>query len=107
LENVPQDNRWSKYPDERGYQKKGALHMSNYDNEIFELRQRIVKLENQIAFILQQQGLNYHEEENMGVSPEIINLMREGKKIQAIKLSRQETGAGLKQAKEFVDSLEV
>jgi len=81
--------------------------MSNYDNEIFELRQRIAKLENQIAFILQQPGLNYREEQNMGVSPEIINLMRQGKKIQAIKLYRQETGAGLKQAKEFVDSLEV
>jgi ribosomal protein L7/L12 len=81
--------------------------MSNYDNEIFELRQRIVKLESQIAFILQQEGLDYCEEQNMGVSPEIINLMREGKKIQAIKLYRQETGAGLKQAKEFVDSLEV
>lgn len=81
--------------------------MSSYDHEIFELRQRIGKLENQIAFILQQQGLNYREEENLGVSPEIINLMRQGKKIQAIKLYRQETGAGLKQAKEFVDSLEV
>jgi len=81
--------------------------MSNYDNEIFELRKRIVKLENQMAFILQQKGLNYREEQNMGVSPEIINLMRQGKKIKAIKLYRQETGAGLKQAKEFVDSLEV
>ena len=73
--------------------------MSNYDNEIFELRKRIVKLENQMAFILQQKGLNYREEQNMGVSPEIINLMRQGKKIKAIKLYRQETGAGLKQAK--------
>ena len=81
--------------------------MSNYDNEIFELRQRIAKLEHQMAFVLQQEGLNYRETPNMGVSPEITNLVRQGKKIQAIKLYRQETGAGLKQAKEFVDALEV
>ena len=81
--------------------------MTSYDNEIFQLRQRITKLENQIAFILHQQGLIYPEEQNMGVSSEIMNLMRQGKKIQAIKLYRQETGVGLKQAKDFVDALEV
>ena len=81
--------------------------MTSYDNEIFQLRQRITKLENQIAFILHLKGLIYPEEQNMGVSSEIMNLMRQGKKIQAIKLYRQETGVGLKQAKDFVDALEV
>ncbi len=81
--------------------------MSNYDNEIFELRQRVAKLEKQIAFILQQQDLTYREEQNISVSPEIINLIRQGKKIQAIRLYRQETGAGLKQAKDFIDAFEI
>ena len=81
--------------------------MSNYDNEIFELRQRVAKLEKQIAFILQQQDLTYREEQNISVSPEIINLIRQGKKIQAIRLYRQETGAGLKQAKDFIDAVEI
>jgi len=80
--------------------------MSRYDNEILELRQRIAKLESQMAFIFKHQGINYREEPNRGVSPEIINLMRQGKKIQAIKLYRQETGVGLREAKEFVESLE-
>ncbi|MBI9050124.1 MAG: hypothetical protein JEZ00_11935 [Anaerolineaceae bacterium] len=79
--------------------------MTNYDNEIFELKQRVAKLEKQIALILQQNSLNYREEPNMGVSSEIINLVRQGKKIEAIRQYREETGAGLKQAKEFVDSL--
>ena len=80
--------------------------MTSYDHEIFELRQRVTRLENQIAFILQQQGLHYREGKT-GVSPEVINLMRQGKKIQAIKQYRQETGVGLKEAKDFVDSLDV
>jgi len=80
--------------------------MSRYDNEILELRQRIAKLESQMAFIFKHQGINYREEPNQVVSPEIINLMRQGKKIQAIKLYRQETGVGLREAKEFVESLE-
>jgi ribosomal protein L7/L12 len=81
--------------------------MTNYDNEILELKLRVAKLENQIALILQQNNLNFHEESRMGVSPEIINLIRQGKKIEAIRLYREETGTDLKQAKDFVDSLRV
>ena len=79
--------------------------MTNYANEILELKQRVAKLEKQIALILQQNGLRYRDEPDMGVSPEIINLVRQGKKIEAIRIYREETGVGLKQAKDFVDSL--
>ena len=77
------------------------------DREVLELRLRVVKLERQVAFLLDHLSLAYREEPDAGVSPEIIELVRRGKKIQAIKLFRQETGVGLREAKEFVDSLEV
>jgi ribosomal protein L7/L12 len=80
--------------------------MSRYDDDILELRQRVARLEGKIAFLLEKLNLAYREEPNQGVSPDIIDLVKRGRKIQAIKLYRQETGAGLKQAKDFIDSLE-
>ena len=79
--------------------------MARYENEILELRQRVAKLERQMALLLQQQGISFREERNLGASPEVVELMRRGRKIEAIKVYREETGVGLKEAKEFVESL--
>jgi hypothetical protein len=40
-----------------------------------------------------------------GLTPEIVSLARQGKKIQAIKLYRAQTGLGLKESKDVIDSL--
>ena len=77
------------------------------DREVLELRQQVGKLERQIAFLLDHLGLEYREEPNAGVSPEILELVRRGDTMGAINLFRRETGFGLKEAKEFIDSLEV
>jgi hypothetical protein len=37
---------------------------------------------------------------------EVMRLLKEGKKIHAIKLYRQETGCGLKEAKDFIESIQ-
>ncbi len=42
---------------------------------------------------------------NDALNFEVRELLAQGKKIQAIKLVRNQTGWGLKQAKDFVDSL--
>ncbi|QDU59287.1 hypothetical protein Pan216_01150 [Planctomycetes bacterium Pan216] len=39
------------------------------------------------------------------VGQEVLDLLREGRKIQAIKLVREHTGAGLKEAKEAVEAI--
>ena len=77
------------------------------DREVLELRQQVGKLERQVAFLLDHLGLEYNEEPNVEVSPEILDLVRKGKTLKAISLFRQETGFGLKEAKEFIESLEV
>ena len=77
------------------------------DREVLELRQQVGKLERQVSFLLDHLGLEYREEPNTGVSPEILELVRRGKTIEAIQQFRRETGIGLKEAKEFIDSLEV
>ena len=38
--------------------------------------------------------------------PEIVALVREGRKIDAIKALRERTGLGLKEAKDLIDALE-
>ncbi|WP_293699165.1 ribosomal protein L7/L12 [uncultured Agrococcus sp.] len=42
----------------------------------------------------------------MGASDEVIEWVRAGKKIRAIKQHREDTGVGLAEAKEFVDRLD-
>ena len=73
--------------------------------EISELRQRVEKLERQVAFLSEQLGLQYRDEQDDEVSSEIQELIRRGKEIAAIKLYREQTGVGLRAAKEYIDSL--
>lgn len=40
------------------------------------------------------------------IDQEVLTLLKEGKKIEAIKLVRLKTNAGLKEAKDYIDSLE-
>jgi ribosomal protein L7/L12 len=62
---------------------------------------RLVRLERKVDLILAHLGLD----PNQGVNPEVMELMKSGNKIQAIKLYRQQTGVGLKEAKDYVESL--
>ena len=80
--------------------------MSDTDREITELQQRVAKLESQMAFLFRNLGIAYPDVPAVGASPEVMELLRRGQKIEAIKRFREETGAGLKDAKEFIESLE-
>ena len=80
--------------------------MSYDDQQTFGLRQRVALLERQVAFLMERLGVQYHEEPDSGVPPEILALVRQGRKVEAIKWYRQQAGVGLREAKEFIDSLE-
>jgi ribosomal protein L7/L12 len=75
------------------------------EDQVYQLQQKVAKLERQIAFLMQTLALEYQDEPD-AVSPEIIDLLQRGKKIQAIKLYRETSGASLKAAKAFIESLE-
>ena len=79
--------------------------MSYSENDISELKQRVAKLERQVALLMGNQGLPTPGVPAPAVSPEIMALVRRGKKIQAIKLYREQHRVGLREAKEFIDSL--
>jgi len=57
-----------------------------------------------LDLLLKQANIKFDPYAN--VSPEIAQAVREGKKIEAIKLYRQSSRVGLKDAKEFIEELE-
>ena len=80
--------------------------MSGVDREILELKERVAKLETQVAYLLRNLGLEHPEPPPRPASSEVLELVRLGRHVDAIRLFRQETGAGLKDAKTFIESLE-
>jgi hypothetical protein len=66
---------------------------------------RIRRLEDKVDLILHHLGLKYEDPATRGLSEEVKALADDpAKKISAIKLHREQTGAGLKEAKDAVEA---
>ena len=72
---------------------------------IDELQRRLTRLEKKTDAIMKDLGLAYEPPAPSG-SDTVIGLIRAGKKIEAIKIYREETGTGLKEAKEAVEAIQ-
>ena len=81
--------------------------MSYADYEYTALRRRVEKLERLVALVMEELELECDERPGPDLSPMIEDLVRKGELVEAIKLYREETGTGLKEAKEFIGSLRV
>jgi ribosomal protein L7/L12 len=73
------------------------------DQEFYELKRRVAELERIIQHMSPDVPPPPPQPQ---VDPEILRLIREDKKIQAIKLYREQTGAGLAEAKMAVEDIE-
>jgi len=62
---------------------------------------RLQRVERKLDAIISHLGVVM----NPGVDAQLLELVRAGQKIQAIKLYRESSGVGLKEAKDFVESL--
>jgi ribosomal protein L7/L12 len=78
-----------------------------------EIRIRLVKLENRVAYLFQELGLEEkyqaelaHLTRQSGMDDDVIALLRNNQKIKAIKLYREKTGVGLATAKDAVERME-
>ena len=80
--------------------------------------ERIDRLERQVRYLLRYVGVDPEIAASddpsfaaaplqAAASPEIVALIRAGKPIQAIKVYRQMTGAGLKESKDVIDALRI
>lgn len=78
--------------------------MSASRTEIERLRKRIEILETRVDNLMRNAGFDvempFHE-----ASDQVMELLLTGNKIGAIKAYRRETGASLKDAKEFIESI--
>ena len=62
---------------------------------------RLRHIERKIDLILSHLGID----PDQGVNQQVLELVKAGQKIQAIKVYREQTGVGLKEAKDYVESL--
>jgi hypothetical protein len=81
--------------------------MTYADYEYVALRRRVEKLERLVTLLVEEVGLECGEKPGPDVSPVIKDLIHKGELMEAIKLYREETGVGLKEAKAFVESLKL
>jgi len=65
------------------------------------LDRRLARIERQLALIMQRLEI----EEAEPAMPGVVEQLEQGKKIQAIKVYREQTGAGLAEAKEAVEAM--
>ncbi len=69
-----------------------------------DLNTRVAKLERAVQFLLEHLELTY-DESPAALFPDVTELKRLGKEMDAIKLYREKTDADLAEAKRFVNSL--
>lgn len=75
------------------------------DEEITRLRVRIAELEDRIEFLYKKLGVEYIENPRMA-NAKLTELIKQGQKIQAVKLYCELYNVGLAEAKSAVDALE-
>jgi ribosomal protein L7/L12 len=79
--------------------------MADCHQEIEKIKMRLEKLESQMAFLHRNLGITTNESPTWNASPKIIEMVQRGDKIEAIKAFREQTGASLKDAKNFIESI--
>ncbi len=72
---------------------------------LHELAERIDWLEEQLRNMGQALGYHVPPRETPDVPPEVVELARTGRRIEAIKLYREATGASLEQARAKIQGL--
>ncbi|HMV29290.1 MAG TPA: hypothetical protein PKE23_07880 [Anaerolineales bacterium] len=75
------------------------------ENDIIALRSRVAELERKLDFLYRRMGIEYVDDPGM-IDSQIISLLKQGNKIEAIKVYRDLTNADLLDAKRAVEKIE-
>jgi ribosomal protein L7/L12 len=75
------------------------------DAEFGVLRMRVKELEGQVAFLYKHLGVTYIPEPGPEANPRVIEQIKKGNLIEAIKIYRELTDAGLAEAKSAVEQV--
>ena len=75
--------------------------------EFLLLQSRVRELEDRLEFLYRRLNIDYlAPNANPGLSPQVLEALRRGNKIEAIKIYRELTGVGLAEAKQAVEAIE-
>ncbi len=77
--------------------------MSN-ESETLALRARVAELEGRVEFLYEHLGIAYAENTSLGDS-RVLEMLRQGNKLEAIKIYREIHNCGLAEAKQAVDGM--
>lgn len=76
------------------------------ENDVAALQRRVGLLERKVAYLMEHLGLEFDEDKAYGgVNPEVLEAVRRNNIIEAIKVYREITGVGLKEAKDAVEDI--
>ena len=74
--------------------------------DLAPLRARVNKLEGQLKYLYEKLNIEIGPEIHPPDDPNVVELIRKGKKIEAITMYRQITSAGLAEAKNAVEEIQ-
>ena len=80
--------------------------MPVYEEDVAKLRARIIKLEGQVNFLYKKLNIEFVPETQITDDPKIVEFLKKGQMLEAIKVHRQNTGAGLAEAKTAVEEMQ-
>lgn len=75
------------------------------EQDIIALRSRVAELERRLDSLYKKLGVEYMDNPS-SIDSRIIEFLKRGNKIEAIKIYRELTDTGLAEAKQAVDSIE-
>ncbi|CAL9299027.1 hypothetical protein [Streptomyces sp. SudanB66_2053] len=78
-----------------------VLGVASIQTALSRSERRVARVERKLDQVMRHLGL----EEEVPRRDEVLALVRDGKQVQAIKLYREATGAGLIEAKQAVDAM--
>ena len=76
------------------------------DQDFQQLRKRVIQLEGQVAFLYKHLGVTFVPEPGPGDDPRIIELLKKGKTLDAIKLYRELNDESLLGAQQAVEDMQ-
>lgn len=80
--------------------------MADVERELAGLRQRLERIEAQLQFLFRRLGISTRDAPAAKASPAVMDRLRRGDRKGAMRAFMEETGAGLKDAKTVIESLE-
>jgi ribosomal protein L7/L12 len=76
------------------------------DQAFHDLRNRVIKLEGQVAFLYEHLGITFVPETLVTDDPRIIEQLQKGNLIEAIKIHRQLNDSSIEEAKKAVEEMQ-